>query len=644
MAEKKLSTVVEQMLTCAFCLQEVDDPRCLLCQHTFCYTCLQKYVDKQTEKEEIPCPMCRHNCPIPQPNLDDLPVNYFFNQLKDAQNKTETVDDLQNDDDRPPSCSSDGCHAKASVYCERCDFLCEECDKSHNSLALTRKHRVKPVTADTQVSFLMRLPPCPKHQHQVLDLYCEDCKVPICSTCFALVHAKHSCSELLAKVDICKRELRDILKKADNRLKDVKARILITDQRRTRIKNDVRHVRMKILESYQRLYQKLRQEEREMHQTLDEVDRQADKQVKASADSQQTVQAGLVGLQLCGNQLLTHGRPCDFLTSVPSLRQRLEYEISCITQPLDCEVTMEEKTYNRKLTDVNLVYYDAHSRGQLERKGEFLTEQKYVDDLAMLSSGDICVVYNAQHKVQIYSSDGNVIHQMEVEGMKNPVGICVLAPDENTEQLVIADHGSRCIWLTNLIKRTDYTGLSPPTKHPVNYMPFSIMAVDETTVLVCDTNNSCMKVYDIPSMKLLNTIQLSSKIKPVQALPEPSGGYIIKHGNDIFSGELVWINTQGVECRRYTTHPTVSPRQIARDDKCWLVADERHKCVHVMQQNGSHCGYLLPPGDFGRITCVHAADYRVLVGCQGKDGKWRIVVFERPQLGPKLTLSATIFK
>jgi hypothetical protein len=51
---------LKNLLECSICLETFDDPRTLLCLHSFCKKCLENFVDGKRE-DELNCPVCRCN-------------------------------------------------------------------------------------------------------------------------------------------------------------------------------------------------------------------------------------------------------------------------------------------------------------------------------------------------------------------------------------------------------------------------------------------------------------------------------------------------------------------------------------------------------------------------------------------------------
>jgi len=85
----------------------------------------------------------------------------------------------------------------ATVYCVECrQKLCRDCEEYHQKFKVTRRHKTLEVRNQ---AFSQQLPlsTCEKHPGKYLEIYCFDCKKPICvMCCISLLHNKHKCSDV----------------------------------------------------------------------------------------------------------------------------------------------------------------------------------------------------------------------------------------------------------------------------------------------------------------------------------------------------------------------------------------------------------------------------------------------------------------
>ncbi|XP_056007732.1 E3 ubiquitin-protein ligase TRIM71-like [Ostrea edulis] len=101
-------------------------------------------------------------------------------------------------------------------HCELCNInLCKACVGEHLS-DLSKDHKVVP--------FLRRKatpnhPKCPKHAEKHCELYCEECNIPVCTTCVSSgKHKGHDMSDILEKLSAKTESLQKDLEELEKRI------------------------------------------------------------------------------------------------------------------------------------------------------------------------------------------------------------------------------------------------------------------------------------------------------------------------------------------------------------------------------------------------------------------------------------------
>ncbi|XP_041984826.1 RING finger protein nhl-1-like isoform X2 [Aricia agestis] len=70
---------IKDLVQCALCLEVLQKPKMLPCQHTFCYNCLKVYV---ADLPVIECPLCRTKIQVHGSNyIEELPSNLYIDTL-----------------------------------------------------------------------------------------------------------------------------------------------------------------------------------------------------------------------------------------------------------------------------------------------------------------------------------------------------------------------------------------------------------------------------------------------------------------------------------------------------------------------------------------------------------------------------------
>lgn len=119
---------LEQILTCAICLDKFKNPKLLPCQHTFCGdACMEGLVDYA--RRQIKCPECRAEHRIPYQGVSSLPPNVTLIRFLELHSK------ITGDEPEPTfldKCAICGEKIEGVARCAHCDKkACAECRESH---------------------------------------------------------------------------------------------------------------------------------------------------------------------------------------------------------------------------------------------------------------------------------------------------------------------------------------------------------------------------------------------------------------------------------------------------------------------------------------------------------------------------------
>ena len=133
---------VRQEVTCAICLELLDDPKSMPCLHTYCKKCLMEALTKRPHDPDLPHDRPAINCPLC---------------------RTEVA------------LSDQGIEALATYQ-----FLCNTFSRDSS----TTRYAVPVLT-----SLL-----CQTHPQELLKLYCKDCEALFCRDCVLVEHKAHNYS------------------------------------------------------------------------------------------------------------------------------------------------------------------------------------------------------------------------------------------------------------------------------------------------------------------------------------------------------------------------------------------------------------------------------------------------------------------
>ena len=120
---------LDDMTECSICTEVFTDPRVLPCMHTFCLKCLLNYGKDRQLGHRMPCPLCSEKFTIPDDDLSGTPNNVFVEKLLHVR-KLSAGKVMCN-------CSGQQQSEEIKVFCQECKVaVCITCfaesDKTHD--------------------------------------------------------------------------------------------------------------------------------------------------------------------------------------------------------------------------------------------------------------------------------------------------------------------------------------------------------------------------------------------------------------------------------------------------------------------------------------------------------------------------------
>jgi len=139
----KTGSSIKEILQCSICLETFTEPKVLPCIHTFCCQCLQTLC-KDDDDYEHACPLCRKAFYLSDGRIQDLPNNFFVDQLMQAILETPESADITNKATVCQLCLDNEIRTTATAYCFECEqYICDRHSTIHSNTKTLKAHRVQ---------------------------------------------------------------------------------------------------------------------------------------------------------------------------------------------------------------------------------------------------------------------------------------------------------------------------------------------------------------------------------------------------------------------------------------------------------------------------------------------------------------------
>ena len=170
---------------CSKCQYRLQDPKTLLCLHSYCNHCLQNIDKTENEENGFECPQCQRF--TPEHSVRSVP---FLVQLIDIETEAAKSKGTARKCERCPS-------KDAKWFCAECkkkNWFCDECRGYHDDFV---EHKVVPFE-NAKLEELMFNKPlnCKQHAYNELEYYCWQCKACLCVKCKIEVHLSHKTDQI----------------------------------------------------------------------------------------------------------------------------------------------------------------------------------------------------------------------------------------------------------------------------------------------------------------------------------------------------------------------------------------------------------------------------------------------------------------
>ena len=566
---------------------------------------------------------------MPEQGLSAVPKNFFLNSMKELRQKHPTVETSEDvasklrKDNEERKCHNGKRgktpHGKATVFCLDCgQFYCESCEASHTVFEAFCNHQLKPVgevdgksiaAAEQQA----RIPRCEQHPTQQVDLYCDMCHMPICTTCCILTHRQHEVRALLTLGGECQDRLTELNQAAVEQINKLGHHLEQLRASESDIQRDIKKACQEVdqaademIASVDKRRQYLIQKIRRIEKIALEEARSACKETALYKDSAESLQSHVQALQASGN--IT-----EQLVHTPDLQQQLHQQKMLPLPTVTWTARFEKETKSVDALDAMLGTVSAErsvvTTSELPlptvaaKDMEKIQLGQPIDTLKLPSSlpgYDACVTLDncvcAAAGKQLYACNtatqkGNQVQLTDVK----VTGMTVIKSNTGST-LVIADQHKKL----HFVKVDQVTlGITTVGVKDLDFEPRHLSVHPVTGQLViADYTNKAIVICDAKG-NLHQRVTVQTAVNTMKCVVAADDGYIIL--DDWSPGRIHWVDSQGRVTSTYGTgegERLSRPDHMLRDSQGWLVVPDwgNHR-LHLVDAHGQLSCYLLTGKD-----------------------------------------------
>jgi len=269
--------------------------------------------------------VCRKELEIPGEGLEELPHNFFLQNLIDSREALgKPADEALCD-----SCEKDGDETEgniplATMYCVDCNQkLCKRCSKPHRAWK-GGPHQLNELGAESSIELIQRGSYCEQHAGKQLELYCFDCKINACMKCFAVAHTQHRCREIEKVAEDFVKFSRADMHQVSKRIFEFHAATTQTDDGESKLKRAVQDAKTSVKQRGEALKRTVDRLVDTLLGQLETFERATQKEVANRRDG---LELGIVAMEsftAYSRELMSKGSACDITRAACELHARAD--------------------------------------------------------------------------------------------------------------------------------------------------------------------------------------------------------------------------------------------------------------------------------------------------------------------------------
>ncbi|XP_063962199.1 transcription intermediary factor 1-beta-like [Lytechinus pictus] len=396
-------------LQCPICLELLDDPKQLSCEHTFCKRCVHDLLACSSRSVEncLKCPVCQSTTDVGGSIIGNLNTNVPLKCLLEEYRSKKGL------------CEMCDKKAKAKLYCRDCEKeMCRACLKIHNKWSPNLKHEVISLKEIRKgVMVFNEKVYCQEHKSDGKDHVCTDvcntCNKFICLRCRMLFHEKkgHSVFDAEEYKSSIRKEIEYLVDQGKMKSKTLNNHVAYVMSQMDRVIDHTDSIQAQINKDYNDMCKRLKERKRaldwqlyvqkkELCQRLEEMKDTSVKMVvnieKASELAGYSLNAPLRGITITIHETLSSELKTVLDTDNPE--QKFSRDIAERAE----EIMFDQKSQCDQLEIGDILFVKCRLKCDVG-----LTEENTINTMAATSDGMMAVGYSTGG-IDVFNADGQL--------------------------------------------------------------------------------------------------------------------------------------------------------------------------------------------------------------------------------------------
>jgi hypothetical protein len=226
--------------------------------------------------DDVACPVCRTDFTVPDKGVDDLPKNFFIQQLKDLT-------------------------------------LTSGIRGQRHSVAETNKVSIKQAVMN-----------CKEHSDRPVELYCFDCQSTICVECLVESHKSHQCSVVSKVVDEFRKQMTAEIKQMAETVEQCRDMLKVQEKHKTAFISEVDRIEKQICDHAEQLIKVISSTKYVLLQELETKKKEKVKQIQNVIEDIEQQTSFIGSLIKYAEELRDKGTAVDVAQQRKALRDRAD--------------------------------------------------------------------------------------------------------------------------------------------------------------------------------------------------------------------------------------------------------------------------------------------------------------------------------